>query len=93
MIKRQGQRMHARRRALERYGLNCGPRTRNALLEAIQNSDAVFLESYSNRQKVFAVNYGEQYYPVVYDNRRHEIVTFLPREYLTRHQNKLSLKL
>jgi len=89
MIKKQAEKIHSHRRAMQRYGLNYGPRTRSMLIGLIQNDNAVFLESFSNARKSFAVYYENQWYPVIYDNKQHEIVTFLPSGYLLKYQDRL----
>lgn len=87
--KKKSQRNHARIRALQRFGIRYGNDMRNCLVRKIQSGDAIFLERNSLRCGNFAVNYQRQWYPVVYDNKRKEIVTFLPQNYLDRYQAAL----
>ena len=87
--KKQSEIVHARRRALMRYGLNCGPRTRENLVRIIREGEGIFLSKKSNRVSAFAVFYENVWYPVVYDRNRKEIVTFLPAKYLDRYRDRL----
>jgi len=91
MPKRKWEKIHSRKNALIRYGIDCGPKMRKALIEKIQNEEAIFLNSSSNRRRVFAVCYKGNWYPIVYDNKRKEIITFLPSNYLKKYQNKIAL--
>jgi len=88
--KKNSQRIHARKRALGRYGINFGPRRRSKLIRKILEGEAVFLNKISNRVKAFAVYYEDTWYPVVYDRKTEEIVTFLPSEYLERYKSLLT---
>ena len=87
--KKLSERVHARRRAMQRYGITFGRERRSALVRAIQTDKAVFLRAFSNRSKAFAVFYEENWYAVVYDNQRKEIITFLPPEFLERYRSRL----
>ncbi len=91
MSKKDSQKVHARKRAMERYGIRFTLEVRRNLVSQIQNRRAVFLDSRSNREKSFAVRYGDQWIPVVYDNKSQEIVTFLPPENLERYCGNLEL--
>ena len=90
MSKKKNQRFHARVRARLRYDITFGREARSALVKSIQSGKAIFLSASSNRAKSFAVNYEGSWYPVVYDNLRKEIVTFLPPNYLERYRYKLN---
>jgi hypothetical protein len=91
--KRESQRIHATRRALKRYKLTFSKKIRNSFIRRIQeNEDVVHLESRSKRVSVFAIRHENRWVPVVYDNKRKEIVTFLPKEWLKDHQGKLLRK-
>ncbi len=87
--KKKSQKIHARKRASQRYGMNFGPIRLNRAIEQIRNNEVIILERSSSSKKVFLVELDEEFCPVVYDNKRKEIVTFLPREYLDRYLFKL----
>lgn len=85
--KAHAQRAHARRRAMERYGINLGPASYERLVRLIQRSESyrkpakvVFVQKRSNRVRLFWVWSGEDggWLPVVYDRIRKQIVTILP---------------
>lgn len=87
--KKKSQYQHAQKRASERYGLTVGHKTYEELCRKIQKHDCVFLEKQSNRVTMFAVCIEGEWMPVIYDKDRHSIVTFLPKEALDPHRNKL----
>jgi hypothetical protein len=77
-------RRHARRRAAERYGLQLGRSTRTEIVGLIANSQATLVERQSLRVAVYDVTMADGYLVrVVYDRKRHELVTFLPRPVAT----------
>lgn len=76
---------HAQRRALERFGIDYTREMRNALVGDIQTMRGEFLESKSNRISIWAVDYKDKTYAVVYDKIRREIVSFLPDHALRRY--------
>lgn len=78
--KRLAQRVHAKRRAEERYGLVVNKDTRRKLLECIWNGRTTFVMKQSLRVSVFDVEFEGETYRVVYDKIRKEIVTFLDRD-------------
>lgn len=85
------QRAHAKRRALERYGLTLN---RHELEEMNAKARrAQVLERQSQRVTVRAIQVGPVYIPVVYDQVRGTIVTFLPKEAFAEEISKLNSKL
>lgn len=81
MNRREAIRVHAKRRAAERYGLCFGDIGEAKIVAAIQNpkeSGAVFRWRTSNRVTVFDVPFRGQIVRVAYDKDRKAIVTFLP---------------
>jgi hypothetical protein len=82
MSKQKAQRLHARRRALERYGMEVGNGTRQQIINAIRQGRSTHVESQSHRISVHDVTlaHEELTVRVVYDKHRKEIVTFLPQE-------------
>jgi len=80
MDKKQSERIHAKRRALERYDLNFTKTIRNQIKSKIQKNDGTFLYRQSRRVTVWQVAYEDILLKVVYDTLRGEIVTFLPQE-------------
>jgi hypothetical protein len=75
------QQKHAVRRAEERYGLHLSGSDLNGIKNQIQNGGAEFLEKQTNRVSVFSVATPNGSVPVVYDNQRHTVVSFLPETY------------
>jgi hypothetical protein len=79
-LKAQCQVIHAKRRALERYGLSLNRKSYGELVKIIQSGKALFLERQSNRISIFSLTYQEKQLKCVYDSHRHKIVTLLPNE-------------
>ena len=79
--KKDAQKLHAKHRALERYGITLNKTIFRTWIEQIQTGAAKFLERQSNRVSVFEVSYEDKAIPVVYDRLRKTIVTTLPIEY------------
>ena len=71
-------RVHSRRRAYERYGIELGPASRKAIVGAIQGGLSRPVERQSLRVTVHDVEFDGGVVRVVYDSRRKELVTFLP---------------
>jgi len=78
--KQKAQRVHAKRRAKSRYGLDFTKEVRRSFTQKIQNNKAKFLYGQSRRVSIFEIVHDEKTYKVVYDKLRGEIVTFLPSE-------------
>ena len=78
--KRYAERRHAQSRALERYNLVFNKEVRRNMITAIQASRAHLIERQSLRLALYIVEWDSKEYPVMYDNIRKEIVTFIPKE-------------
>lgn len=78
MNKAEAERRHARRRAMERYGIELGPAGRAELVAAIRSGRSRLVVRQSLRVSVHDVPRDGGLVRVVYDRQRHEIVTFLP---------------
>ena len=78
--KQKAQRVHAKRRAKSRYGLDFTKEVRRSFTQKIHNNKAKFLYGQSRRVSIFEIVHDEKTYKVVYDKLRGEIVTFLPSE-------------
>ena len=77
------QRIHAKKRAFERYGLTLN---RNDLQDIVNNiHKAKLLSKTSNRVKVFEVLVKGVSCVVVYDRNRKSIATFLPLDCWENH--------
>lgn len=77
MNKKKAERIHAKRRALERYNLNVTEEVRNVLKSKIVRGDGTFIRRTSRRVSVWEVAVDAAVYKVVYDKQRKEIITFL----------------
>jgi hypothetical protein len=72
------QQLHARRRALERYGIGFNKAMRRQMLEMIERHQTTLLSKQSARVSLReAVLEGRQV-RFVYDRKRKRVVTFLP---------------
>jgi hypothetical protein len=80
--KKVGQRIHARRRARQRYGATLARRDLDAIVELIRGgqSEPVNIRSTSLRVSGHRVTYAGRTWIVVYDRSRHSIATFLTED-------------
>jgi hypothetical protein len=79
--KRQAQRLHAKRRAAERVGVNLNHALHTELVQAIQGGQATFIRRQSHRVSHFDVVLPTgQTARVVYDRHRKALITVLPPE-------------
>ena len=83
MDKKASQRIHAKRRAFQRYGLVFTKAVRNDVKARIKNNKGKFLYRQSRRISVWQIDYDNKQLKVVYDTLRGEIVTFLPLDEIT----------
>lgn len=74
------QRIHAKRRAEERYALELNRDDLRNIVQRIQQNQATHVEKQSHRVSVFDLTYNNIDVRVVYDKNRKTIVTFLPKE-------------
>ena len=84
MIKKKyGQRTHAKKRALERFGHEYTKQERLKIIHDIQNgsSEVKFISRFSNRLSTWQIHLGDQIAIAVYDRNTKEIATFLPEHY------------
>lgn len=87
MDKKTSERIHAKRRALQRYNLDFTKKVRNLLKIKIRNNKGKFLYRQSRRVTVWEVDHENTKLKVVYDTLRGEIITFLPQIEEARSQN------
>lgn len=74
------QREHAKKRAMERYGLTLNREQYGELVKKIQRGNARLMQKQSLRVSVWEIEIRGFKVLVVYDKKRHNIVTFLPPE-------------
>ena len=77
--KKKSQTIHARRRALERYGIIVGPKAIKEIVNTIQRKrgGAEFVKRRTSRITIFDVPFRGKRVRVVYDSQRKNIVSFL----------------
>lgn len=78
------QRIHAHRRAVERYGYMSDD-IQNELIKRVQkgalwNKKATFLGRQSERVTWWDVKYGSDIFRLAYDRKRHTIITFIDND-------------
>jgi len=78
--KKSAQRIHFRRRSLQRYGISLGSEEQKEIAGIIRNGKALFVSRISARLSVFMVYYRDTELKVVYDSFRHSLATALPLE-------------
>lgn len=79
--KKKAQKIHAKRRALQRYSIELNKSLHKDWIHQIQNGVAKFVERQSNRISVYEILVEGKIIPVVYDKIRKNIVTVLPPDY------------
>ena len=84
--KQKSLRRHARRRCWQRYAIVLNEDLRRRIIGEIQAGSGRFIQRQSNRITVWAVSCGDGELRVVYDSRRHEIVTVLPPAQENEHE-------
>lgn len=90
--KRKCERIHAHRRASDRFGMNLSQRGMDEIVKLIQGGQSdtvVSLWRTSNTRTTWAVFYEGQWLPVCYNKVSKQIVTVLPREALDEFADKL----
>jgi hypothetical protein len=81
LSKKEAQRRHAARRAAERYFLHLTASVRDEIIRTIQSGRSTHLGRASLRVSKHRVKLHDGLtVTVVYDNKRKEIVTFLPND-------------
>jgi len=78
LTKLESERIHAKQRFLERYGLDFNRHVRREFERLIICNQGYLVEKQSNRITVYDVIYEGKVYRVVYDKKRKTIVTALP---------------
>jgi hypothetical protein len=79
--KKKAQQVHARRRARERYNVYLSNDDLDEMCRAIQGGETEAIERQSNRVTVHRVTMPNGASArAVYDSKRKQVVTFLPRE-------------
>lgn len=79
MNKAQSQRVHAKRRLDERYGMEINRHQIRDLVAQIQSGKAEHVETQTNRLSIKTVCFNGVKIPVAYDKQRKTIVTFFPK--------------
>lgn len=77
--KAQSERVHAKKRAEERFGVTLNRHDIRDIVYQIQNHSAIFVEKQSQRVSVFVVNLKGIQAFAVYDRVRQTIITFLDK--------------
>lgn len=78
MDRKQIQRLHARRRARERYGLNLSNKDITQIVRSIRSGGSISTTKQTNTRTLHVIIYDGQEMRVIYDNKRHNVCTFLP---------------
>ena len=82
MNKKHSQRVHAKRRAFERFGIQLNRKDLFKIGEAIRKNKAQLLERQSKRVTMFLFPDGWEKiktpFKVAYDGKRHQIMTVIP---------------
>lgn len=76
--KQVAQRIHAKKRAAQRYGLVLNRGQLRQIVQLIQEERGVFLERQSLRVTLWQIEWEGRLCKVVYDSQRKNVVSFLP---------------
>lgn len=74
MSKKKAVKKHFQRRSLERIGVLLNEAE---LVRKIQNQELEFIERQSNRKTVYRLEYLGNFYRIIYDKNRKQIITVL----------------
>lgn len=80
ITKSTAQRLHAKRRAKQRYGLELKREDLAAIARQIQSGHSTCVAKQSVRVTIHRLEWQGTYFEVVYDRERKNVVTFLPLE-------------
>lgn len=80
MSKKMAEKIHAKRRAKERYDLELNRHSLKDLVKLVQSCTGIFIRKKSNRVSNWLINYQGKDLLVSYDKIRKTIITFLPLE-------------
>ena len=72
------QRAHAKRRAMERFGIQMNRQDYWALLRKVQKGDGIVIERQEAGRMKYAVIWEDKVIPLIYDKTSKTIVTVLP---------------
>lgn len=78
MSKKRAQRIHAKRRCRERYGISLGRKKYYEIIRMIRSGNSQVVKRKSNRTTIHNIKYKGLDMTVVYDKKRGQIATFLP---------------
>lgn len=75
--KAKSQTIHAKQRALQRYGIQFSDTDLDKMVKIIQENKTISSEKQTNRLRDVRLIYEEENYRLIYDRQRKTIVTFL----------------
>lgn len=70
--------IHAKRRAMERYGLDLNKKMREDIKKLIKTGSAKKIEQQSNSRVLYEVEVDDAIIRLIYSRTTHKIVTLLP---------------
>jgi hypothetical protein len=77
-LKRRNNHKHAKRRAMERYGIVLNQEVHRAIVEQIQRGDWLDFKRLTNSRTRFEIGFQGKQMRVIYDKNQHNLVTMLP---------------
>ncbi len=80
VTKCHAERIHAKRRAEERYGVTLNKHDYKEISKSIMRGEQAVLKRQSLARTIYLIDYQGQQLKAVYDKKRHQVVTFLPIE-------------
>ena len=74
--KKYNQRLHAQRRAYERYDKALTTQDLANIRDMIQNGESNYIRKLTNSRRLHSVSYNNEQYKVVYDKTRQQVCSF-----------------
>lgn len=87
LTKLQSQRIHAKRRIEQRFGIQINRHDIREIVNLIQTNRAKFIEKQSNSRSLFSLVFKDNLLYVIYDKTRKNICTFLTEEMIKERRN------
>lgn len=87
--KRDYQKIHAMRRAIERYGLPIGEHGLAEIVAKIRRGESEFVMNRTHRLSIHKVVYNGVDVIVMYDRNEHAVCTFLLEEHIDQYKKEI----
>lgn len=89
VTKTEAQRIHFKRRFLERHGITLNRHDIRHIAASLRDGKGKLISKQTNRVSIVAINFREEEYVIIYDRQRQTPVTVLPKD--NPYQNKTAV--